>query len=125
MDVGALFQVAPGLKLGASFMNVGGPTLKLRDVAESFPSQFRGGAALGLLQGRGLVALELDHADGLGTQFHAGEQRRADAERAFHLSGFSADGAIGTAPCGPPVEMAIIREAPVTTRPAASFTTRA
>jgi hypothetical protein len=72
VDLGALYQVAPGLKLGASMMNVGGPTLQLRDVAESYPSQFRGGAALGLLQGRGLIALELDHADGLGTQFHAG-----------------------------------------------------
>jgi hypothetical protein len=74
VDLGALYQVTPGLKLGMSMMNLGGPTLKLRDVAESYPSQLRGGAALGVLQGRGLVALEMDHADGLGTQFHAGAE---------------------------------------------------
>ena len=93
-DLGALFQVAPGLKLGASIMNLGGPSLALRDVAESYPTQFRGGAALGLLQGRGLVALELDHADGLGTQFHAGAEYWILSGMALRM-GWSPDGASG------------------------------
>ena len=94
LDLGALYQVTPGLKLGASFMNVGGPTLQLRDVAESYPSQLRGGAALSMLQGRGLVALELDHADGLGTQFHAGAEYWILSAMALRM-GWSPDGASG------------------------------
>src|SRR5262249_23828774 len=93
-DLGAMYQLTPGLKLGASLMNLGGPTLKLRDVAESYPSQFRGGAALGLLQGRGLVALELDHADGLGTQFHAGAEYWILSGMGLRM-GWSADGPSG------------------------------
>jgi len=94
VDLGALYQVTPGLKLGASMMNVGGPTLQLRDVAESYPSQFRGGAALGLLQGRGLIALQLDHADGLGTQFHAGAEYWILSGMGLRM-GWSPDGASG------------------------------
>src|SRR6516225_6925148 len=94
VDLGALFQLTPGLKLGASMMNVGGPSLKLRDVAESYPSQLRGGAALGLFQGRGLVALEVDHADGLGMQFHAGAEYWLMSMMALRM-GWSRDGASG------------------------------
>jgi hypothetical protein len=93
-DMGALYQVTPGLKLGASIMNLGGPKLTLRDVPEAYPSQFRGGAALGLLQGRGLVALQLDHADGLGTQFHAGAEYWIISGMALRM-GYSPDGASG------------------------------
>jgi len=94
VDLGALFQVTPGLKLGASLMNLGGPSLTLRDVAENYPTQFRGGAALGLLQGRGLVAMELDHADGLGTQLHAGAEYWILSGMALRM-GWSPDGASG------------------------------
>jgi len=94
VDLGALFQLTPGLKLGASMMNVGGPSLKLRDVAESYPSQLRGGAALALLQGRALIALELDHADGLGTQFHGGAEYWILSGMALRM-GWSPDGASG------------------------------
>ncbi len=93
-DLGAIYQVTPGLKLGMSMMNLGGPSLKLRDVAESYPSQIRGGAALGLLQGRGLVALEMDHADGLGTQFHAGAEYWILSAMALRM-GWSPDGGSG------------------------------
>jgi hypothetical protein len=94
VDLGALFQVVPGLKLGASLMNLGGPTLQLRDVPETYPSQFRGGAALGLLQGRGLLALEVDHADGLGTQLHAGAEYWLLSGMALRM-GWSPDGPSG------------------------------
>ena len=94
VDLGALFQLTPGLKLGASMMNVGGPSLKLRDVTESYPSQLRGGAALGLLQGRAMIAVELDHADGLGTQFHGGAEYWILSGMALRM-GWSPDGASG------------------------------
>jgi hypothetical protein len=94
VDLGALYQIVPGLKLGASYMNVGGPTLKLRDVAEAYPSQVRGGAALSVLQGRGLLAVELDHADGLGTQFHTGAEYWLFSGMALRM-GYSPDGASG------------------------------
>ncbi len=74
MDVGALVQATPDLKLGLSMMNVGGPSLKLRDTEETYPAQFRGGAALSLLQSRALVAFEVDHSEGLGTRYHAGAE---------------------------------------------------
>ena len=94
VDLGAMYQVTPGLKLGASYMNLGGPSLTLRDVAETYPSQLRGGAALGLFQGRGLVALEVDHADGLGMQFHAGAEYWLMSMMALRM-GWSRDGASG------------------------------
>jgi len=74
VDLGALMQMTPGLKLGASIMNLGGPSLTLRDAQESYPTQYRGGAALALLDGRGLLGLEVDHSDGLGTRLHAGAE---------------------------------------------------
>ncbi len=94
VDLGAIVQVTPGLKLGASMMNLGGPSLKLRDVAESYPSHIRGGAALAVLQGRGLLALEVDHADGLGTRFHTGAEYWIMSGIGLRM-GYSADGGSG------------------------------
>jgi hypothetical protein len=94
VDLGALYQVRPGFTLGASLANLGGPSLQLRDVSESYPSQFRGGASLGLLQGRGLVMVELDHADGLGTRFSAGAEYWIMSGMAMRM-GYSPDGGSG------------------------------
>lgn len=94
VDLGALVQVTPGLKLGASMMNIGGPSLKLRDVAETYPSNFRGGAALQVLQGRGLVALELSHTEGLGTRFHTGAEYWIMSGIGLRM-GYSEDGGSG------------------------------
>lgn len=74
VDLGAVMQMTPGLKLGLSVMNLAGPSLKLRDTQESYPTLYRGGAALSLLEGRGLLGLEVDHSDGLGARVHAGAE---------------------------------------------------
>jgi hypothetical protein len=71
-DAGAVASLTPTLRAGLSLANLGGPTLTLRDVHEAYPMQVRGGLAVNLLQGRGLVALEVDHSEDLGTRIHAG-----------------------------------------------------
>ena len=74
LDLGAIVSLTPKLRVGASLANLGGPSVTLRSTAETFPMTARGGAALSLFDGRGLVALELDHSDGLGTRVHAGTE---------------------------------------------------
>jgi hypothetical protein len=73
-DVGAIVQVTPALRLGASASNLGGPRVTLRDTPESFPLRLRGGAALELLGGRGMVAAEVDQTTGAGIGLHAGAE---------------------------------------------------
>ena len=94
MDLGAMLHVTPDLRLGVSMMNLGGPNLQLRDVQEVYPSQFRGGAALSLLQGRGLLALEMDHSEGLGSRFSAGAEYWIMSGIALRM-GYSPDGGSG------------------------------
>jgi len=94
MDLGALVQIMPDLKLGVSMMNVGGPSLKLRDVQETYPSQIRGGAALSVLQGRGMVAMEVDQSQGLGARFSAGAEYWIMSGVALRM-GYSPDGGSG------------------------------
>jgi hypothetical protein len=73
-DLGALWSPTPGLRLGGSVMNLMGPKLTLRDVEETYPMQFRGGAALQVFSGRGLITAQLDQSDGLGLQLHGGAE---------------------------------------------------
>jgi hypothetical protein len=73
-DIGAMYGLTPRLKIGASLLNVGGPTLQARDIAETFPLEVRAGAALGFLNGRGLLSFEVDHRDGPGTSLRAGSE---------------------------------------------------
>jgi hypothetical protein len=73
-DVGGLFSVTPRVKVGLSFLNLGGPSLAPREVKETFPMEVRGGVAVGYLNGRGLLSLEADHRDGPGTTLHAGTE---------------------------------------------------
>jgi hypothetical protein len=73
-DVGVMYGLTPKLRLGASVLNLGGPTLQQRDVAEQFPVEVRAGAALGILSGRGTLSVEVDHRDGPGTSFRAGTE---------------------------------------------------
>jgi hypothetical protein len=72
MDAGALVKVTRDLGLGLSIQNLGGPSIKLRDVAETYPTAIRGGAALSVLSGRGLIAAEVDQVKGLGARLHGG-----------------------------------------------------
>jgi len=73
-DAGVMFDVTPRVRLGASLLNIGGPSVALRDVDESYPLEFRGGASLRYFSGRGLMSVEMDHRDGPGTSLHAGTE---------------------------------------------------
>jgi hypothetical protein len=73
-DLGGWYDVTPTVRLGASVANLGGPNISLRDVPEKYPMNMRAGAAVHVLNGRGLVALQLDQSSGLGTRIHAGAE---------------------------------------------------
>jgi hypothetical protein len=71
-DLGAIYVAAPGLRLGLSAMNLGGPGISLRDTRETYPVTWRAGASYELFGGRGRVAIEMDRSDGLGARMHGG-----------------------------------------------------
>jgi hypothetical protein len=73
-DVGGLYDVTPTLRVGASVMNLGGPNLTLRATEEKYPVEVRGGFALHVLNGRGLLSAEVDNSKGDGTAFHGGSE---------------------------------------------------
>ncbi len=74
MDVGVLASLTSSLVVGASFINLGGPSLQLRETAEDYPSEFRGGLAVKLLNGRALVTTEIDNSFGYGSRIRAGSE---------------------------------------------------
>ncbi len=74
MDLGATYDVTSSVRVGLSVANLSGPSLKLRDVGETYPVQFRGGAAMRVLSGRGLVAAQIDQSQALGARLHAGAE---------------------------------------------------
>jgi len=74
VDLGGLVNVTPRLRLGASLLNVGGPSMTLRDTEEIFPAEMRGGFALQLLGGRALIAGELDRRGDQPVRMHAGAE---------------------------------------------------
>jgi hypothetical protein len=73
-DLGAVFAVTPDVRVGTSILNFGGPTVTLRETGESFPIEWRGGVAVKMLNGRGLVSAELDANGDSGTRFHGGAE---------------------------------------------------
>jgi hypothetical protein len=73
-DLGALFAITPALRAGLSATNLGGPSIKLRDLAETYPTQLRAGLALRVFDGRGLISAQLDQLSGLGMRAHAGAE---------------------------------------------------
>ena len=96
-DLGAMARVTPDLRVGAALINLGGPSLTLRDSEESYPVQFTGGAALDLFQKRALVTAELVHVESLdltgrgGIEFWVGEKiaLRAGFDKTSPAGGFS------------------------------------
>ncbi len=74
IDLGGWYDATPTVRIGASIANLAGPSIKLRDVAETYPVEFRGGAAAQVFNGRGLVTAQLDQSSGLGTRLHAGAE---------------------------------------------------
>ncbi len=74
-DVGGIFAVTPRVRIGASILNVGGPTITLRDTGESYPTEFRGGLAARVLGERGLISAEFDHRGaGQGFELRGGTE---------------------------------------------------
>lgn len=74
VDVGGVFDVTPTLRVGASILNLAGPSLTLRDTKETYPTEYRGGFALTTLHGRGLLTAELDQSQGPGLRIHGGSE---------------------------------------------------
>ncbi len=73
-DIGVLARVLPSVVVGASFLNIGGPSLTLRETAEDYPVELRGGFAVRFLSGRGIFSTEIDHRAGYETRVHAGSE---------------------------------------------------
>jgi hypothetical protein len=73
-DLGLVYELAPGITLGASLLNVIGPSLTLRETSETYPTEFRGGAALRALSGRALLTAEVDQRQDVGTGMRAGSE---------------------------------------------------
>jgi len=73
-DFGVLLNVLPSVAVGASFLNIGGPNLTLRETTEKYPMEFRGGVSFRFLSGKGLATMELDHRSGYETRLHAGSE---------------------------------------------------
>ena len=74
MDLGGWYVIRPGIRVGGSVANLGGPKTTLRAVQETWPTQIRAGMAAQVLRGRGLVVAQLDHSEVLGARFHAGAE---------------------------------------------------
>ena len=73
-DVGAILSVTPSLKVGASALNLGGPSITLQSTKETYSSQFRGGFSYAVLHGRGLIAAEMDQTQNSGLSLHGGSE---------------------------------------------------
>ena len=94
VDVGGIFQITPTLRIGASVLNLGGPSITLRSEAETYPTEIRGGASIDILNGRARVQAEVDHADGPGTRLHGGAEYWVQPGIALRF-GYSEDRATG------------------------------
>jgi hypothetical protein len=74
LDLGAMVDLGPKWRLGASALNIGGPNLTMREVDESYPVNLRGGVTYRALSGRALLTAEVDSREGPGTVFHTGAE---------------------------------------------------
>ncbi|MFO7652732.1 MAG: PorV/PorQ family protein [Candidatus Krumholzibacteriia bacterium] len=73
-DLGAQFRLTDALTVGACALNLGGPTLTLRERDEEFPTELRGGVAWHLLHGAALISTEAVQRDGPGMLARAGAE---------------------------------------------------
>ena len=74
VDVGGLVNLTPSIRIGASILNVSGPNIRLRDVDETYPMEFRGGVAAQMLGGRGLITAQLDKSQDQTARVHGGAE---------------------------------------------------
>jgi len=88
-DIGALYDVMPQVRLGLSLLNIAGPSLNLRDTEETFPFEFRGGAAISYLKGRGVLSAEIDHRSGPGATYFVGTEFWAHEKMALRVGYFN------------------------------------
>jgi hypothetical protein len=93
-DVGGIVSVTRDLRVALAVANLGGPTLTLRDAAETYATLVRAGAAMSLFDGRGLVTLQGDYTKGLGNRLHAGTEYWVLPGFCLR-AGYSADGGSG------------------------------
>lgn len=78
-DVGVLGRLPGGVQVGASALNLGGPTLALRMRDETYLPELRGGVAVPVSGGQGLLAFDAVSRDGADLQLHAGGRFRLQA----------------------------------------------
>src|SRR5262245_32759643 len=94
LDLGGIYQMTQSLRIGASVLNLGGPSITLRSEAETYPTEIRGGVSLQMLSGRAHLSAEVDHADGPGTSLHGGAEYWLQPGIALRF-GYSDDRATG------------------------------
>ena len=75
-DVGLLGRLPGGIQVGASALNLGGPTLALRMRDETYLRELRGGVVVPVVGGNGLLAVDAVQRDGADPQLHAGGRFR-------------------------------------------------
>lgn len=78
-DLGLLGRLPGGVQVGASALNIGGPTLALRMRDETYLQELRGGVAVPVSGGDGVLALDAVSRDGADAQVHAGGRFRLQA----------------------------------------------
>lgn len=74
VDLGLMYNVLPSVRVGASLLNIGGPSINMRTIDETYPAEFRGGLAFMFFGGRGLLSTEFNHRSGPGTSFFGGTE---------------------------------------------------
>jgi hypothetical protein len=84
-DLGGIYEVVPSVRVGASILNIGGPSLTLRDTPETYPIEYRGGFSAVVLRGRGLLTAEMDQSEGDGLRFHGGSEYWIQPEFALRV----------------------------------------
>ena len=78
-DVGLLGRLAGGVQVGASALNLGGPTIAMSLRDETYLRELRGGVAVPVAAGDGMLALDVVQRDGADLQLHAGGRFRLQA----------------------------------------------
>jgi len=97
VDLGGILNLTSQLRLGLAVLNVGGPSLTLRETEETYPVELRGGLSLQFLRGRGLVTAEVDQVGDGPARLHAGSEYwiqpslglRVGYDDAYAAGGFS------------------------------------
>jgi len=74
LDFGLLWTVAEHWRVGASVMNIGGPSVNLREVDENYATHLRGGLSWRATGGRAQVSAEVDQRAGAETFFRGGAE---------------------------------------------------